>query len=366
MNKTDEENNNPRWNEIKPPRFDYSPDELQSLLGDIDRVVSACRAEEKGISPEDMIKTIRGGKVVWITRDQMNKILAKQRKVSGVKFVQRSVRGEDSMSSEISARGRACQLLVETIRKASPDDIPELSRKMRNLEIVLNRSTSLAHEIQLLEFAIERKKSEDPVLREMDRATADMLAALENECLEEAELCQMYSDRHADEFAAKHKRVEPYLNKARNCRAQFIKAKSSVYRMEFDIIARGEEILSAQMQELLYHDKQGTSTRELIELAKEIHTLLAQGRPVFEELKDIPHEQLVNQTALFQNLDKEFLRPLFAKMTEYAERFQKAWIQWVDEKEAPARQAGPWEPSKKKSVTAASRMAFQEEKESQQ
>ena len=93
---------------------------------------------------------------------------------------------------------------------------------MRELDIVLNRSLSIAREIQTLELAIERKKSEDRILREMDRATSDMLDALEKEDLDGADLCKTYSDRHADEYLVKQKRIEPYLKKARECREQFL------------------------------------------------------------------------------------------------------------------------------------------------
>ncbi|MCH8904215.1 MAG: VacB/RNase II family 3'-5' exoribonuclease, partial [Bacteroidetes bacterium] len=56
-------------------RTDYSLEEIQSLLGSLDRVVSTHKAEQSGIDPKNMVKTVRGGKTVWITKDEMNAIL---------------------------------------------------------------------------------------------------------------------------------------------------------------------------------------------------------------------------------------------------------------------------------------------------
>ena len=50
--------------------------------------MSACKTEAQDVDPEGMIETIRGGKVVWITCEEMNNILAVKRRVSGLKCVQ--------------------------------------------------------------------------------------------------------------------------------------------------------------------------------------------------------------------------------------------------------------------------------------
>ncbi len=354
-----------KWNEANPPRLEYSPEEIQQMLTDIDQVVSACKAEAQGIAPADMIKTVRGGKVVWITRDQMNRILAEKRRVSGTKYVQRSIRGEDSISSEVNHRARVCKALVDSIRKAAPDEIPDLTRKLRDLDIVLNRSLGLGKEIQTLELAIERKKSEDPILREMDRASSEMLAAIDKQDLDGAEICKTYSDRHAEEYLVKQKRLEPYLNKAKECRTQFLEEKSKMYQVEMEILVRGEEILSKQMQELLYHDKEGNTVRNLLSQAEQIRAVLTEAQPAFEELRGLSVEGLEQDSAIFQRLDKRFLTPLFLRTTEFASAFQQAWAYFVEGKGTPdgRRKVLEMKPEEE-AAPAPSRMVFREDAES--
>jgi len=315
------------------PRFEYSPEEIQKMLADIDGVVSARKAEEQGIDPEDMIKTVRGGKVVWITRDEMNRLLAKKKRLSGKKFVQRSVRGEDSLSSEINARARACKTLVDAIRKAAPEEVPDLIRKLRELDSVLNQSLSLGKEVQMLELAIERKKSEDPVLQDIDRATSEMLAAIDRKDFDEAEVCKTYSDKHAEEYMARQKRLEPYIKKAKECRTQYLTEKCKIFQLEFEIIARGEEILTERMQDLVYHDKEGTTIQGIISMAEEIRSIVTEARPSFEGLSNFYTDEIEEHSSLFQDLDKKYLTPLFAKTIEFIEAFRDAWARFVEGKE---------------------------------
>ena len=342
------------------PRFEYSPEEIQKMLGDIDSVVSSHKAQEEGIDPSDMIKTVRGGKVVWITRDEMNKILAKRKKVSGKKFAQRSVRGDDSLSTEINARARACKTLVDAIRKAAPEEVPDLTRKLRDLDVVLNRSLSLGKDVQTLESAIERKKGEDPVLQEMEQATSEMLAAIDRKDFDEAEVCKTYSNRHAEEYMARQKRIEPYIKKAKECRTQFLYEKCKIFQMEFEIIAQGEAILSDRIREIVYHDKEGNTAQGILSMAEEVRSIVSEAQPSFDGLSDFSSDEIEEFSEIFKDLDKKYLTPLFDKTITFIDAFQQAWGHFVEGKGLPENKKNILREAGQKTKEDPKRMAYQE------
>ncbi len=310
-------------------RQNYSVDEISQMLDGIDKTLSWYKAKQEGTNPEDMVKTVRGGRVVWITKDEMNEILAKQRKISGKKFIQRTYRGENSLSSEINRRIETCRVLLDILKKTVPDEIAELTRKMRDLDIVHNRSISLARDIHLLETAIQRKKKEIPVVKEMEDATSDMIDALENNQLSEVEICQSFCNQNMDEYNAKHKRLEPYIKKTKSCRMAFRRTKQQLYQLEFDIAQTGKDMLSKQIEGLIYRDKEGKLANDMVSLIQEIQELLTKGYPFFQTLAVYPDEELENHQDLFNKLDSEFLTPLFDKVVGLVETFNKAWDKYV-------------------------------------
>ncbi|MFH1742338.1 MAG: hypothetical protein ABIH23_25315, partial [bacterium] len=194
----------------------------------------------------------------------------------------------------------------------------------------------------------------------------EMLEALEKQEIAEADLCKTYCDRHSEEYLAKQKRLEPYLNKARECRTQFVIEKRKIYQFELELADRGEEILCGQIQELLYHDKEGKTTQNLLSLAEGIRSLAAEGRPAFDGLTDHTPEELEEQSSTFVELDKKYLAPLFNKTIEFVDAFQQAWRHFVEGVPVQSSQKAT---SKKiledvRREPAASRMAYQEKVES--
>ncbi|MEW6234480.1 MAG: hypothetical protein AB1656_03765 [Candidatus Omnitrophota bacterium] len=315
-------------------RSKFSLEEINKMLGDIDAVISNLKAEMQGIDPEDMIKTVRGGRVVWITKEEMNTILAKQRKLTGVKYVKRSARGEDSLSSEINRRVEACRALINAVRKAAPEESAELSNRMRELEAMHNQSLSHAKEVRLLETAIHRKKMEDPILKEMENANAEMLDAFNKNELAEVDVCQSFCDRHMEEYLAKQKRIEPYVKKAKECRLAFLQTKQALFQFQFGMIEKGKEMLTRHIEEIVYHDKESVFSPSLAKMAQDLGNLLEESRSCFLALAEYPLEELENQKEAFNDADKRFLAPLFNQIVDFVELFKQAWSQCVEKKGA--------------------------------
>ncbi|RJP34622.1 MAG: hypothetical protein C4527_01780 [Candidatus Omnitrophota bacterium] len=310
-------------------REEYSFEEIQKMLGDIDGLLTEHQAANHGIDPENMVKTVRGGRVIWITKEEMNAILDKKRKFMKKKMVQRSVREDNSLSAEIIRRIELCKTLIDLIRKTAPEEMAGFIRHARDLDIVRNRSLSLSREIRLLESAIQRKKKEDPILSEMEKATTEMVSALGKNTLAEVDVHQSFRDRHMDEYLAKQKRIEPYIKKAKECRRAFLRTKQQIFQFEYDLLAHGRDVLAAHIEEIIYHDRKGDVSKPLVVAIEEIRALISSGLPFFQTLEGYSDEELEEQDELFEKVDREYLIPLFDQFVCFTELFERAWSRLV-------------------------------------
>jgi hypothetical protein len=317
-------------------RENFSMDDIQKLLVDIETTVSASKAEQIGIDPENMVKTIRGGRIVWISIDEMNAVLAKQRRITSGKKVQRNIRGENNLSNEITRRIDACRSFINAIRKVAPEESPEYIRSMRNLESLQNLSVSHAREVRVLEAAIQRKKQEDPILQEMDKATDDMMNALKEDALSDVDVCQSFCDRHMDEYLVRQKRIEPYINKAKEYRLSFLISKQQLYQLQYELIEKGQQSLYKHIEEIVYLDKEASYADLLVQNSNEIQSLVTENRPFFKKLSGLTPEELEDQKDLFIEADTKHLTPLFNKMICFTDLFTAAWNEIVEQKPANA------------------------------
>lgn len=338
-------------------KADYSMEEIQKMLGDIDSLVNSYKAEQEGIDPENMVKTIRGGRVVWITVEEMNTVLAKQRQINKSKIVQRSIRGENNLTSEIHKRIEACRSLISAIRKVAPKESADFSSRMRNLESLQNITTSQARDLYVLENAIQRKRQEDPLIREIDNATTGILDSLQKNQLADVDVSQSFCDRHMEEYLAKQKRLEPYLKKAADCRLVLLQNKQQLYQFQFELIGLGLETLSKFLDDIFYYDKGKERSPELIKFHNEIRDLLDSAQPSVQQLSDCPVEKLQSEEHLFHETDTKYLTPLFTLMVRFVECFQDAWEELVIKKEAIVT---PEKAKEKEDKRTSIRMVYQE------
>lgn len=101
-------------------RQQFSSGEIDKMLTGMDRILLTHKQEHEGIDPEDMVKTVRGRKVVWITQDEMNDILAKQRKLFGTRFPQHATQQENNLPPETDQKIDAYSTLIADIAKGKP------------------------------------------------------------------------------------------------------------------------------------------------------------------------------------------------------------------------------------------------------
>ena len=339
-------------------RSKFSMEEIQKLLGDIDGLISTQKALEHGIDPKNMVKTVRGGKTIWITVQEMNAVLDKRRRLSGEKFKKRTLRGDDSLSSEINRRVEACRLLINILRDVAPKESTELTQSLRDLESLHNQSLSHAHELRLIETAIERKKQEDPLHREMDQAVAEMVEAVDKNQLKDADVCQSFCDRHMEEYLIKQRRLKPYLKRAKESRFSFVQAKQQLYVFEFQLIQKGENLLSYYLEEIIYYDKAGSDSHALVQGIEKLRAHYPEGQPFFYRLSATPVAELEDRQDLFHDADQKYLSPMFEIITQVVHQFKQAWEKYVVLRGDATRAPGEGAP-----VLPKRRMVFQEKKD---
>lgn len=281
-------------------RRNYSSEEIGKMIDGMDRVLLAHKKVHEGVDLEDMVKTVRGGKVVWITQDEMNGMLAKQRKVFGTRFRKQATQQENNLLPEINQKIDICRTLIDVLRKTAHRGTADLSRRMRNLEIVHSRSLSSAREIRLYESAIQRKTDESPI-----------------------------ADDDEEQSRLKQQRADPYIKKVTECKHAFLQTKQQLFHFEFDLIEQATQILSQEIEKIAQSDKEGKLSRNLVQLVEQIQSLIPRAQPYVQTLKDHSGDTLETQETLFTKLDKDYLTPLFDKVVRLTESFQQAWSQSV-------------------------------------
>ncbi len=308
-------------------RTQYSMEEIQNLLQSVDAVVSNYKAKQEGINPDDMIKTVRGGRVVWITKDEMNGILSKHRKFARGKKNQRAIRGKDSIASEINNRIHSCRLIVDTLRSIDPNSSKSFVITLKRLEAEQNQCTSLARDLSLFESAIQRKKQEDPIIQEVEQANKTMLEAAKNQDLSEVDVCQTFCERHMDEYTAKMQRLEPYIKKAKEYRILFLHAKQKIIHYSFVLLKDAHAILNDHMQEILYHDKSLQTAEMLANKIELLEEKLTEAEPVYQDLLRGLEDKTVKNNKAWGEFDQKFVQPIMKFSTKYALHYQHAWKQ---------------------------------------
>jgi len=230
-----------------------------------------------------MVKTIRSGRIVWISVDEMKKVLAKQRRVTSPKKVQRNIRGKNNLSNEMTRRIGACRSLINAIRKVAPEDNPEFSRSMRSLETLQNLSVSHSREVRVLESAIQRKKQEYPIFQEMDKTRYDIMNALKEDLLSVVDVCQSFCDGHMDEYLACQKRIEPYINKANEYRVSFLISKQQLFQLQYELVEKGQQSLYKHIEKIVYLDKEASYSDTLVKNSNEIQSLVTENELTREQ-----------------------------------------------------------------------------------
>ncbi len=346
-------------------RKNFSADDVQNLINNMDSVISEYKAEQKGFDPATMVKTVRGGKTVWITKEEMNAALSKRRRIFAKEHAKDYAKQPQEglqESSESYRRLTICQNLIDTIRMVSAEKSMPFVKYKRNLEAQMNQSSSQAKDYRMIEEALRRKKEEDPLYREMQNANEKMMQALEDNNLTDADICQTYYNKHLDEYESIQKRIDSYQKRAEESKETYLATKRKVYCIQYEMIRRGSKVFVDFIKELMYFDPEGHFSKNTVSLLKTLQANLKENDSLIRHLHKAPMEELKSNPAQFSSADNAVMQ-LFDDLLLFLESFNHAWNHCV--LDDPKKSIKKMPAQKDAAQPTAARMAFSTKPESE-
>ncbi len=220
--------------------------DLDQMLSQFNTAITANKILDKanstGLSLKDLSVVVESGKQKCVTKDEKNRSKSIRRKQLIEKMRKRMIRGECSLAKDIANRIRRCQELIQVwdlLETLSDKDIVTLRR---NLESINNRASSLVKDVRVLEGAIERKKQEDSVIKQVEEANSALLKAVHEKDYEQVKVLKAFCKKHMKTYNLRKKRLRPYLEKAREARLKFLAEKRKLMHIQFEMYSQFTEI----------------------------------------------------------------------------------------------------------------------------
>ena len=276
---------------MKPDPLEFGIEEgLDNALDQISTALAAARVLEKahseGVPLNDLVLVNKGGKTQCITRKEATRSNQTKRVELLERLRRRSIRGENNLAEDIAQRITRCRELIDQIVQITSLADKDLVAIRRNLESTHNRAASLVKDVDILENAIQRKKSEDPVITEFESASNEMLEAIRERNLPRIKELRAYCEKNMNLYNVRKNRLKPYLSKAREARMKFISEKRRVMRMEFDLFSLVTETYAKEMSEGRCSFMPEETFSRLTDVINRIRALRSTGREGIDKLNE--------------------------------------------------------------------------------
>jgi len=267
--------------------FELNPDS-EGSLSQISTALRAAKILERsradGIPLKDLALDVQGGKVRAVTQREKKASDDIRRKELIQRLRQRSIRGENSLADDVGKRLRQCQEWIEYISRFSSVTEKDLITIRRNLESMNNRATSLVKEVTLLEVAIQRKKEEDPIIMQVERASAELMEAIRLGDFERVADLRQYCEQNMPIYNSRKKRLKPYFAQARQARLKFIAEKRLVMKMQFDTGNQVAELLAQDLNSGKFCQFDSDIMNHVTSLVQELRGLRSSSKTYIEKL----------------------------------------------------------------------------------
>lgn len=242
------------------------------------------RSRAEGVPLKELALDIQGGKIRAVTQREKKASDEIRRKELIHKLRQRSIRGDNSLAEDISRRLRRCQEWIDYISRFSSVSEKDLVSIRRNLESMNNRASSLVKELTVLEMAIQRKKEEDPIIMQVESASAEIMTAIQNREFERVAELRQYCEQNIPTYNSRKKRLKPYFAQARQARLKFLAEKRQVMRMQFDTGSQVAELLAQDLSNGKFSQFSSTDLQTTTTLVHELRDLRSESRTKIEKL----------------------------------------------------------------------------------
>ena len=313
------------------------------------------KARNEGIPMKELAIMSQGGKTKAVTAKEKERSSQIRRKELVELMRKRTVRGDQSLVNDIIERISNCQSKIDIIVKHTEVSPQELVAVRRELEGSQNRATSLAKDVQVLEQAIVRKKKEDPVIRQFEEASTNLLTAMQERDVEKIKELRQFCEKTMSQYNLNKRRLKPYIERAREARLKFIMDKRRIMRIQFQTLMNIMEIYATSLNTGGF---QHFSESAIGEITESIHTLRhmrsdAQARidRLGSPLGNIPLSFIPDIEKDLDEIDDIILKPINQKVDQLILIVQSADVESL-------KNAEPEDSQKDKK-----RMAYQEKEE---
>ncbi|MGC9329102.1 MAG: hypothetical protein ACP5I1_15830, partial [Candidatus Hinthialibacter sp.] len=231
------------------------------------------RSRADGVPMNELSLDIRGGKIRAMTRQEKKAADDMRRKELIKKLRQRSLRGDNNLADDISRRLSHCQDWINYLSCFSDISEKDLASIRRSIESRNNRAVSLIKEIHMLEVAIQRKKEEDPVIVELEKAFKELFEAIRREDYQRAAELRKYIEPHIRAYNFHKKRLMPYLSRAKQSRLKFLNEKRQVMRLQFETGDKIVELLAQDVANGKFQKIDAAGLQSIIDLIQELREI---------------------------------------------------------------------------------------------
>jgi hypothetical protein len=312
-----------------PKGFADTDLDIDRLRKEFDKLIALDKAEKLGVSEEDLVVTLRGGRRVFTTRQRLAKDLEKQRSIAGPERrpTQRAIRnGESSVIGDIQSRLEDCfrllGLLAQSARIAPIDH--------RDMRVTLKASAANAlrygTELHGIEAEIERKKNEDPLLSRLDELARMVHAAQISGDQETAARLLEENREDLTQYESRRRVLGPDIQSALHCRLGLLREQRRLMRTQMHLYSEWAQAVQERAQDFCAHAESGNltdrMTSSLKSLAERIETAkrLQAERKGAESSSDKKDVRAQNQ--LLEE-DIMWLRDAIRNIAEHVARLEK-------------------------------------------
>ncbi len=257
-------------------------DDQENTLSQLSIAVMAAkvleRSREDGVPMNELSLDTQGGKIRAVTQREKKASDELRRQELVKKLRQRTVRGDNSLSDDVTNRLKRCQEWIDYISRFSSASEKDLVTIRRNLEGMNNRASSLIKEVTVLEMAIQRKKEEDPIISKVENASREIMEAMKNKDLEKVAELRLFCEQNIPAYNSRKKRLKPYLNQARQARLKFLTEKRQVMRMQFDTGGQVVELLANDLSTGKFSQFDQEALQYVTELIHSLRSLRSSGK----------------------------------------------------------------------------------------
>lgn len=278
------------------------------------------KARNEGIPMNELVFMNQAGRSKVVTAKEKERSSQLRRKELVDLMRKRTLRGDHSLVQDVTERITSCQTLVELILKQTQASPQELVSVRRDLEASQNRATSLAKDVQVLEQAIERKKQEDPAIRNFENASSELLKAMQEKDVERVKELREFCEDNMDTYNLRKRRLKPYISKAREARLKFIIEKRRIMKVQFQTYVNITELFASGMNAGTFQSYDNESVQKATELIHRLREQRTDSLPRVEKLNqnlvNVPLSFLPDIESELDAIDSVDLNPMKENVNE--------------------------------------------------